>query len=601
MFNNIFLKFFLLFFLNTNLIYSQKLKKYEKFYDEGNKMLGIGEFSKAIDFFNKSLKLNSGYCPSLYKIGLSYKKIQNFKKFEEYFNKYLDTECSKYFDEVCFSLSEYNFLRGNLTKSRDLLKSISDTLRFIDYSRIMDNLQFNFLSNIYPVIEFSARDTLNYFHYQYSPFYDNRSNTIYFTVRKGDRLFDDENIYTVKYQNNKVSNVLPFEFLNSENNEGTVSLSKDGEFLVFTYCVMDFKKNSCDIYYSKSINGSWSTPQKFNDKINSQFWDSQPFMYDDMLFFVSNRPGGKGGRDIYYSKKLDNEEWGQAKNLRNINSPNEDISPYMYDNILYFASNGSDSYGGYDIFYNLDILDDKSRPNNVGPSVNSYLDETSISIHDNTFLLTQEDKLNQFNKSQIFIGSAKLNHQEAKDISFITIDTSDMRVINSELYIVDDTTKTPIIHDENYIESKYNNSMVLVESLGYFPKVIEIKNDSNIIYMQKIEEKFILEKIYFDFDSYRLNKDSKKYLDIIYIWLRDNKHLNIEISGHTDKIGSDDYNNLLSKNRAKSVYDYLVSKGGNLNNLSFRGYGSSQPIERNYEGDKNRRIEFNIIDKIKIQ
>ncbi len=69
-----------------------------------------------------------------------------------------------------------------------------------------------------------------------------------------------------------------------------------------------------------------------------------------------------------------------------------------------------------------------------------------------------------------------------------------MKVINSELYIVDDTTKTPIIHDENYIESKYNNSMVLVESLGYFPKVIEIKNDSNIIYMQKIEEKFILEK-----------------------------------------------------------------------------------------------------------
>ena len=139
------------------------------------------------------------------------------------------------------------------------------------------------------------------------------------------------------YNRGVATNVLPFEFLNSENNEGTVSLSKDGDFLVFTYCVMDFKKNSCDIYYSKSIEGRWSTPQKFNDKINSQFWDSQPFMYDDMLFFVSNRPGGEGGRDIYYSKKLDNAEWGQAKNLRNINTANEDISPYMYDNILYLV------------------------------------------------------------------------------------------------------------------------------------------------------------------------------------------------------------------------------------------------------------------------
>lgn len=214
MFNNLFLKFFLLFFLNTHLIYSQKLKKYEKFYDEGNKMLGVGEFNMAIDFFHKSLKLNPEYCPSLYKLGLSYKKAQNFKKFEENFNKYLDTECSKNFDEVCFGLAEYNFLKGNLTKSRDLLKRISDTLRFIDYSRIMDNLQFNFSSNIYPVIEFSVTDTLDYFQYQYSPFYDNRSNTIYFTARQGDRLFDDEDIYTVRYKDNKVSNVLPFDFLN---------------------------------------------------------------------------------------------------------------------------------------------------------------------------------------------------------------------------------------------------------------------------------------------------------------------------------------------------------------------------------------------------
>ncbi len=601
MLSNLYIKLFLLLFLNTGLMYSQKLKKFEKLYNEGNKMLDIGEFDNAIDLFNKSLKLNDTYCPSLYKLGLSYKKIQDFEKFEKYYNKYLDVKCYKNFDEVCFGLAEYNFLKGNLTKSLDLLNSISDTLRFIDYSRIKNNIKFNFSSNINPVIEFEVKDTLNNFLYQYSPFYDNKSNTIFFTVRKGDRLFDDENIFTVKYQDNKVSSVLPFEFLNTENNEGTVSLSKDGEFLVYTYCVMDFKKNSCDIYYSKNIDGRWLTPQKFNDKINSKFWDSQPFLYDDMLFFVSNRPGGEGGRDIYYSERLDNEEWDQAKNLKDLNTANEDISPFMFEGILYFASNRLGSYGGYDIFYNMNAFDSTSISKNIGYLTNSYLDETSLSVSDDIFMLTQEDKLNPYNKSQILIGSSQLNYPKEENILFITIDSSDMKVINKEIFIINNGIKTPIIQDENYIESKYNNSLVLVESSGYFPKVIEIKSDSNIIYMRKIKEKFILEKIYFDFDSYKLNEESKKYLDIIYIWLKENDNLKIEISGHTDKSGTEEYNNLLSSNRAKSVYDYLLNKDQNLDNLTFRGYGSSQPIEKDYDGYKNRRIEFNITNKSKIQ
>ena len=93
MLSNLYIKLFLLLFLNTGLMYSQKLKKFEKLYNEGNKMLDIGEFDNAIDLFNKSLKLNDTYCPSLYKLGLSYKKIQDFEKLEKYYNKYL-TPCN---------------------------------------------------------------------------------------------------------------------------------------------------------------------------------------------------------------------------------------------------------------------------------------------------------------------------------------------------------------------------------------------------------------------------------------------------------------------------------------------------------------------------
>jgi len=601
MLSKVYISFFIFFFLSLDNIYSQKIKKFEKFYKEGNEMFGIGEFDMAIDLFNKSLKLNSSFCPSIYKLGLSYKKNNNYKKYEENFIQYLEANCYKNYDEVSFGLGEYNFLKGNLIKSRDFLSLISDTLKFIDYSRIKNNINYNFSSEINPVIEFSVEDTLKDFFYQYSPFYDQKSSTIYFTVRQGDRLFDDENIFTIKYKDRKVSGPLPFEFLNSQNNEGTISLSESGEYLVFTYCVMDFKKNSCDLYYSKKIRGGWQTPQKFNDKINSEFWDSQPYLYDDILFFVSNRPGGQGGRDIYFSKRLGENEWDQAKNLKMLNTSYEDISPIMFNGILYFASDRLDSYGGYDIFYNLNTFNEKSISKNAGSKVNSYLNETSLYISDNIFLLTQEDNLNPNNKSQILIGSADLNHPKESKISFITIDSTEMKLIDSDLYLITDGIKTPIIPDKSFIDASYNNSTVLVESSGYFPKVIEIRNDSNIVYMRKTGEKFILENIYFDFDSYDLNTESKKYLDIIFLWLKDNDELRIEISGHTDKIGTDEYNYLLSRNRAESVYNYLKNKDHNFYNLTFRGYGSSIPVEKNYEGEKNRRIEFSVIDKSEIQ
>ena len=599
MLNNIYIGFLLSFFVISGNIYSQKLKKFEKFYSEGNEMFRIGEFDKAIDFFNKSLKLNPLFCPSIYKLGLSYKKNNNFKKYEENFTKYIEINCINYNDEVSFGLGEYNFLKGMLKKSSDFLSLIEDTLKFIDYSRIKNNVEFNLNSNIKSVIDFSVEDTLKNFFYQYSPFYDKKSSKIYFTVRKGDRLFDDENIFTVRYKDRKTFGAMPFEFLNTENNEGTVSLSGSGDYLVFTYCVMDFKKNSCDLYYSQKVNGAWESPKKFNDKINSEFWDSQPNLYNDILFFVSNRPGGKGGRDIYFSKRLGDNEWDQAKNLEVINSQHEDISPIMFNEVLYFASDRSDSYGGYDIFYSSSPFDKKSFSKNVGSKVNSYLDEISIFVSDNIFMLTQEDKLNPNYKSQIFIGSANLTYPEKNKISFVSIDSSEMKVIDSDLYLISEGIKKIINKDESLIDASYKNALVLVESLGYFPKVLEIKNDSMTVYMRKIKEKFILENIYFDFDSYELNIESKKYLDIIYLWLKDNDQLKIEISGHTDKTGDDEYNFQLSKNRAHSVYNYLKNKEHNFYNLSFKGYGSSVPVEKNYEGVKNRRIEFRILNNEK--
>ena len=119
--------------------------------------------------------------------------------------------------------------------------------------------------------------------------------------------------------------------------------------------------------------------------------------------------------------------------------------------------------------------------------------------------------------------------------------------------------------------------------------------DTVVTLLKRMKDEFILENVYFDLDSYDLNIDSKQTLDIISLWLRNNSHYKIEIGGHTDRLGSEGYNLDLSEKRALSVYNYLLSKQEELSNLSYKGYGSTIPLRKNYEGPKNRRIEFKIL------
>ena len=199
--------------------------------------------------------------------------------------------------------------------------------------------------------------------------FDENKNKLFFTVREGGNLFDDENIVTASLSHNNFTDFKPYINLNSDNNEGTPSFSDDGKFMVFTSCEMDFKKNSCDIYYSQMKDNLWSRPRKFDDNVNSSFWDSQPFLYDGKLYFVSNRPGGVGGRDIYYSVIKEDGSFSKALNFRRVKTKHEEVSPVVNEAIFYFSSNRDNSYGGYDIY-----LLDNNLVYNLGSSVNSYLD-----------------------------------------------------------------------------------------------------------------------------------------------------------------------------------------------------------------------------------
>ena len=570
--------------------YSQNYKKATKFYKEGNALYSIGDFDSAIDLFLKSLKSDPDFCPAIYKLGLSYKRINMFSDYKNWLLVYNDKLCQQNKDDVSYYLGEFYFLSGNISESKKYFDSIDDTLKFISLSKYRSNINYYINNTNNQLIYYIKNDSINRWYYQYSPYFDQNVNKLFFTVREGGNLFDDENIVTASLSDNNFTDFKPYITLNSENNEGTPSFSDDGKFMVFTSCEMDFKNNSCDIYYSQMKDNLWSKPRKFDDNVNSAFWDSQPFMYDGTLYFVSNRPGGVGGRDIYYSVIKEDGSFSKALNFKEVNTKHEEVSPVVNDAIFYFSSNRDNSYGGYDIY-----LLDNNLIFNLGSSVNSYLDETSIFIWGDNLLLTVEDIMSN-KKSQIIYGQISKKYEPLQVNKLVrTYDKETGEEIISDLFIINDGERKRFSNQSKYNEDFYSNSSIIAESKGYFPSVIEdLSSDTIDIFMNRLDENIILKNIYFDFDSYELSSDSKKYLSIISQWLGNNNFKEIQISGHADNVGSDEYNYSLSEARAEAVVKFILSIDPTIKNIYYKGFGNSLPIRPNYDGPENRRIEFKI-------
>ena len=570
--------------------YSQNYKKATKFYKEGNALYSIGDFDSAIDLFLKSLKSDPDFCPAIYKLGLSYKKINMFSDYKNWLLVYNDKLCQQNKDDVSYYLGEFYFLSGYISESKKYFDSIDDTLKFISLSKYRSNINYYINNSNNQLISYIKNDSIDSWYYQYSPYFDQNTNKLFFTVREGGNLFDDENIVTASLSNNNFTDFKPYITLNSENNEGTPSFSDDGKFMVFTSCEMDFKNNSCDIYYSQMKDNLWSKPRKFDDNVNSAFWDSQPFMYDGTLYFVSNRPGGVGGRDIYYSVIKEDGSFSKALNFSEVNTKHEEVSPVVNDANFYFSSNRDNSYGGYDIY-----LLDNNLIFNLGSSVNSYLDETSIFLWGDNLLLTVEDIMSN-KKSQIIYGQISKKYEPLQVNKLIrTYDKETGEEIISDLFIINDGERKRFSKQSKYNEDFYTNSSIIAESKGYFPSIIEdLSSDTIDIFMSRLDENIILKNIYFDFDSYELNSDSKKYLSIISQWLGNNNFKEIQISGHADNVGSDEYNYSLSEARAEAVVKFILSIDPTIKNIYYKGFGNSVPIRPNYDGPENRRIEFKI-------
>ena len=462
----------------------------------------------------------------------------------------------------------------------------------VSYQETKDQMEFLTLQleNIQEIEKEKLPSPLNEFQLQYFPVLTADGKQILFTKRDGTGNNDKEDIYMafVSPEGDWSKPQSVAQAINSPYNEGTCSITADGNILIYTSCDAPDSEGSCDLYIAYKINGVWQNPKNMGKNVNSRSWDSQPSLSADgrILFFSSNRKGGYGGNDIWYSVMQSDGTWAAAKNLGEVvNTPKDEISPFMFFNneILFFSSNGHPGFGGMDIQLSKVIDGEFTQPENLGMPINDQFDQVALFITAQkdyayfTELSTSEEEndrslLYRFKFPKEIPLGENLTVTEGKVFNSKTGEPIDATLSlvsltnDSTLYKFKADGKTgafTMLYPDKAISGLY------VEKKGFLPKIYNVERDKiKNVKDLKVElvpvasgEQFVFENVFFEFDKYELKAESVSSLKRLVKFLTENPNVNILITGHTDNVGNIAYNQNLSLQRAKSVQDYLVEQG----------------------------------------
>ena len=409
---------------------------------------------------------------------------------------------------------------------------------------------------------------------------------------------------------------------NSPQNEGAHAISPDGKYLIFTSCLRQDSYGSCDLYLSYKQQGKWTKPVNMGPVFNGAAWDGQPcFGLDGLsLFYSSGRPGGMGGRDIWYVYQIAAGKWSAPVNAGpEINTADDEESPFVHfdGQTLYFMRNGKQGLGGYDLYMSHRAINGKwEASENLGAPINTGADEGALTLHpDGTRAIitrkTEKAKndLFEFNLPEKF----KSVPQQALRVTIKDIVSGQPVRARLEVFEVSDfdTIRTSQWTDEDGLISVALRSKtsygVMAMADDYLMYSVNLEPDTSALRLLDIkltplasaaDKVIVLQNVFFETGSAALLPTSDPELNKLLWTLRKNIAMKMEIRGHTDNVGDEKANQKLSEARAKAVYDYLTGRGIETSRLTYIGFGETQPIADNAtaEGRKqNRRTEFKII------
>ncbi len=477
-------------------------------------------------------------------------------------------------------------------------------------------------------------------------YFENDTRVLFTSARKGGVVTDPEKQNSAYYCDVYTSTIddtiwqRPVNFgrpVNTSLHEGASFFTKDGVMLFTRWS--DNNKNEAFIYMARSIEGKFYDAMKLGTNVNLPGYKSQqPFVSMDgtKLFFSSNRPGGKGGFDIWMAPIDGNGFIGEAQNLKEpINTPGDEVTPFLHDlsNTLFFASNGMPGLGGLDIFKSSLNVDDSvyMYPINLNAPINSSKDDAYYIMdrlgEKGFFSSDRQDcpsghcyDIYSFVNAPIFFNlSGIVFDAETNDpIPSALVTIRDVHDGEEPFFLVTDEKgyySTPLKPNLEYFlkaqKNKYFGQAASVATKG----LTDSKDFEQDFFLGKIPEGDIeIEGIEYDFDKATLRPKSMEILDKIVDLLKINDNLSIELSSHTDARGNDAYNMKLSQGRAQSCVDYIVSKGIAKKRIMATGYGETKPIileaeiakmvpkseEFETAHQKNRRTAFRVIGETNI-
>lgn len=631
----------------------------------------VGDTYSAIDFLNEYLIRNPENIKYSYKLAELYRETRDYTNAALWYKKVVDADEVNYplarfylakmlkmegvYDEAMINFSDFKKTVKQLSDEALFKKILKNEIDGIDYARKVQEptkrIQIYHLDR-----------TVNNNHVDLSPLALDNNTLIYASL----------NLDTLKYFNQKDSsqkvpvrqfyyakrsgdtwkgNGLAEDAFNEAGiNTGNGTISTDGMRFYFTRCEKNWKnENICKIYVSRKEGSQWTAPEEVTELNHPQYTTTQPAIGTDsrsggeVIYFSSNRPGGKGGFDLWYA--LLNKKTGTFKDPKNmgsvINTISDEITPW-YDTQtrnLFFSSDGHPSMGGLDIFKAAGEMRTWEEPENMGIPVNSCADELYYSYtpnHEDGFFVSNRrggfshrsptccddiyyfrlldyikigvtGKVLAIQDSSIYkILEQNLNKDQTVgeyDDAEEQIEPAKGAVINlfwvnekskADMFIARDTIKS----DGSYYfrlepEMKYK---LVVENFGFFNKTLTtttvgvVKSDTihlDAIYINKIPlEPLTIKNIYYEFAKHELTDNSKLVIDsTIFRIMTENPTIVVELRSHTDSVSTAGYNLKLSQRRAESVVNYLISKGISQERLIAKGFGKNMPIAPNTNPD----------------
>lgn len=381
--------------------------------------------------------------------------------------------------------------------------------------------------------------------------------------------------------------------LNTEFDEGIVAFSPDAQTMYLTKARRELNApTSVEIYTSTRSDAKWSAPVKFEITADTLSTFGHPAVSPDgeYLYFVSDMPGGYGGKDIWRISLK--ERQGSLVNLGpDINTEGNDDFPYVRsDGSLYFSSDGHPGMGGLDIFRATtvgDPADLRWKVENMGFPINSAGDDFGITFgkgEDGFFSSNRGDARGYDHIYSFEYDPVRIT------IEGLVMDKDEEPVKNAIIRIVgnDGSNQKEVARDDGSFSFALQRGVkyvMLAGAKGYLNQKQEFASDSTMedanywveFILPSISKPSVVENIFYDYDKADLRPESKTALNELIAVLHDNPNVTIEMASHTDRWGSDVYNINLSERRAKSVVDYLVENGISRDRLQPHGYGKSRP------------------------